>query len=115
LSSSSSSLACISATFLLQATLPPCWEPKNGRARTARVGNQRTAVPAPPVLGTKERLCLFHPCRGPKSWPAFYDGPGPAPPTVGPVGGNLGVRECRAGPGWPSVTDPSSVADRQEN
>jgi hypothetical protein len=32
------------------------------------------------VLGTRERPCPFHPCRGPKSRPAFCDGPGPAPP-----------------------------------
>jgi len=51
LSSSSSSLACSSAALLLQATLRPCWEPENGRARTARAGNQRTAVPVPPVQG----------------------------------------------------------------
>jgi hypothetical protein len=60
-------------------------------------------VPAPPVLGTRERPCPFHPCRGPESRPAFCDGPGPAPPTAGPVGGNPRVRECRAGPGRPSV------------
>ncbi len=53
-SSSSSSLACSSAALLLQATLRPCWEPENGRARTARAGNQRTAVPVPPVQGTRE-------------------------------------------------------------
>jgi hypothetical protein len=39
LSSSSSSLAYSSAALLLQATLPPCWESENGRARTSRAGN----------------------------------------------------------------------------
>jgi len=115
LSSSSSSLACSNAALLLQATLPRCWEPENGRARTARARNQRTAVPVPPVQGTKERPCPFHPCRGPESRPAFCDGPGPTPSTVGLVGGNPRVQECWAGPGRPSVTDPSSVTDRQEN
>jgi hypothetical protein len=38
-------------------------------------------MPAPPpVLETRERPCPFHPCRGPESRLAFYDGPGPAPP-----------------------------------
>jgi hypothetical protein len=36
-------------------------------------------VPAPLVLGTRERLCPFHPCRGPESRLAFCDGPDPAP------------------------------------
>jgi hypothetical protein len=31
------------------------------------------------VLGTRERPCPFHPCRGPESRPAFCDGPSPAP------------------------------------
>jgi len=39
LSSSSSSLACSNAALLLQATPPPCWEPENGRARTAHARN----------------------------------------------------------------------------
>jgi len=96
LSSSSSSLACSSATLLLQATLfssflcppPPLLSPvaahrSSSRPHSARAGNQRTTVPAPPVLGTKERPCPFHPCRGPESQPAFCDGPGPTPPTAG--------------------------------
>jgi hypothetical protein len=70
-------------------------------------------VPAPPVLGTKERSCPFHPCKGPESRSAFCDGPDPTPPTTGPVGGNSKVRECRARPGHPSVTNPSSVTDRR--
>jgi hypothetical protein len=72
--------------------------------RSAHAGNQRMAVPAPPVLGIRKRPCPFHPCKGPEGRPAFCDGPSPAPPTVGPVGGNPRVRECRAGPGRPSVT-----------
>ncbi len=46
LSSSSSSLACSNATLLLQATLPPCWEPENGRARSTRAGDQRAGRPS---------------------------------------------------------------------
>jgi hypothetical protein len=79
---------------------------------------QRSAPPpshAPPMLGTRERSCPFHPCKGPESRPAFCGGLGPAPPTAGLIGGNPGVRECRAMPGRPSVTDLSSVTDRQEN
>jgi hypothetical protein len=83
----------------------------SSRPRSARAGNQRTTMPAPLVLGTRERPCPFHPCRGPKSRPAFCDGPASAPPTTSPVGGNPGVRECRAGPGRPSVTDSSSVTN----
>ncbi len=79
LSSFSSSFTCSSATLLLQAMFPTCWELDNGYARTAHAGNQRTVVPAPLVLGTRERLCPFHPCRGPESRPAFCDGPDPAP------------------------------------
>jgi hypothetical protein len=69
-------------------------------------------VPTPPVLGTKERPCPFHPCKGPESRPAFYDGPCPVPPRRAKL---VEIWECRAGPGRPSVTDPSSVTDRQEN
>jgi hypothetical protein len=69
-------------------------------------------VPAPPVLGTRERSCPFHPCMGPESQPAFCDGPDPTPPTAGLVGGNSEVRECRAGPGWPSENWQPWVRDR---
>jgi hypothetical protein len=58
--------------------LCPCWEPKNGRARSTRAGDQRAG-----------RSSVTDPARHPHS------GPGP------------GVRECRAGPGRPSVTDPA--------
>ncbi len=86
---------------------PPLLSPTAAQRSSSR--------PHSPVLGTKERPCPFHPCRGSESRLAFCDRPGPTPPTVGPVGGNPGVRECRAGPDRPSVTDPSSVTDRQEN
>jgi hypothetical protein len=78
----------------------PCWEPENGRARTTRAGNQRTAVPVPPMQGTKEPAGLLWRTR-------------PGTPTAGPVDGNPGVRECQAGLGRPFVTDPSSVTDRR--
>jgi hypothetical protein len=32
------------------------------------------------VLGTRERLCPFHLCKGPKSRPTFCHEPGPTPP-----------------------------------
>jgi hypothetical protein len=32
--------------LLLQATLPPCWEPENGRARSTRAGDQRAGRPS---------------------------------------------------------------------
>jgi hypothetical protein len=73
-------------------------EPENGRARIARVGNQRTAVLVPPMQGTRELAGLLWRTR-------------PGTPTAGPVGGNPGVWECQAGPGRPFVTDPSSVTD----
>jgi len=47
----------------------------SSRLRSARTGNQRTAVPAPPVLGTRERPCPFRPCRGPES--GRHGGTGP--------------------------------------
>jgi hypothetical protein len=57
--SSSSSLACSSAALLLQATLRPCWEPENDRARTARAENQRTVVLVLPMRGTREPAGLL--------------------------------------------------------
>jgi hypothetical protein len=95
--------------------LPVAAQRSSSKPRFARAGNRRTAVPTPPVLGTRKWSCPFHPCKGPESRLAFCDGPSPIPPTAGPVGGNPRVRECQAEPGWPSVTDPSSVTDRQEN
>ncbi len=89
LSSSSSSLACSSAVLLLQATLPPCWEPENGRARSTRARDQRAGRPS-----------VTNPARH--------------PPRRAPVSGNPEVWECWARPGRPSVTDPSSVTDKQE-
>jgi len=64
---------------------PPLLSPavaqrSSSRPRSPRARNQIMAVPALPVLGTRERLCPFHPCRGPKSQSAFCDGPGSAPP-----------------------------------
>jgi hypothetical protein len=55
----------------------------SSRLRSARAGNQRTAVPAPPVLGTRERPCPFRPCRGPES-----GRPGGTGPSGGPHAGN---------------------------
>jgi len=115
LSSSSFSLACSSVALLLQATLFSSSLLSSVLLLLFSRLQQRSAPPpghTPPVLGTRERPCPFHPCRGPESWSAFCDRPGPTPPTASSVGGNPGVRECWARPSRPFVTDPSSVTDK---
>ncbi len=77
----------------------PCWELENGRARTARAGNQRTAVPVSPVQGTREPAGLL--------WRTQPGTPRRAR--------SVKIRECWVEPDRPFVTDPSSVTDRQEN
>jgi hypothetical protein len=36
----------LGTALLLQATLRPCWEPENGRARSTRAGDQRAGRPS---------------------------------------------------------------------